>query len=436
MIINAITELVGNTPLLLIPESLHGLAHVELYAKLELFNPWGSVKDRSAMQMLAPHRKELQNGKEVIESSSGNAAKALQLIAGIDGSSLLAITNRIKVKEQADILRLVGATIEELPGKSDCYDPNDPADPALIINNRIQAAQGKYVYTDQYVNENNLKAHYEGTGKEIAEELGYVDYVIGGLGTTGSTRGIAERLRTVNPKLQAIGVVAESDDYIPGIRTRDEVMEVGLFGPSYYASIITVDSKVAVYRSLQLIRSAGLLAGPTTGAALAGAVEYLKDIKPSNEKIKAVFVACDRAEPYISYYRERKPEIFGGQSMKSWSEDLQIKLEVEVDTTAMQNLAHQKDVLIVDLRSAVSYKLSHIPGSLNIPFRQLDTQLQDGIPFSKDQTIILVCAVGEKSKLVASYLEQKGVRAHSLRGGLVSWRQDNGELQRLQHESV
>ncbi len=276
--------MIGNTPLLLIDPQIHGITETEIYAKLELFNPWGSVKDRTALGMMKKYLPKLKQGK-VIESSSGNTAKALQSLAGMHGTYLKTITNRIKVPEQKDILTLLGAQIEELPGKSDCYDPNDPNDPMILINKEMQK-DPTYIFTDQYNNPDNEAIHYETTGAEINDDLGNVDFLFAGLGTNGSVKGIANKLRENNPDLKVIGIVATKDDYIPGIRNRDEVMEVGLFQPDFFDAIIDISSKDAVDESLILIRKQGLMAGPTTGASYKGALEYLSKLPEEDRRGK------------------------------------------------------------------------------------------------------------------------------------------------------
>lgn len=124
MIIKSITECIGQTPLLLIPESVHGIFGLEMYAKLEYLNPFGSVKDRTALGILKG-----SEALDIIESSSGNTAKALGILAGLAGQKFLTVTNRIKQREIEDILRIIGVEIKNLPPGSECPDPNDPNSP-------------------------------------------------------------------------------------------------------------------------------------------------------------------------------------------------------------------------------------------------------------------------------------------------------------------
>jgi cysteine synthase B len=191
MIIKHIKETIGNTPLLKLDEKVHGLKNVNIYAKLELLNPYGSLKDRVALNILDVSKAK---GKTVIESSSGNTAKALASLCSLENIKFKTVTNRIKQPEIRQILQVLGTDIEELPGHSECPDPNDPNDPIKVIENEIAKNPNKYFYTDQYFNKKNLKAH-ENSGKEIAKDMKKVDYFFGYLGTCGSSIGIGNILK-------------------------------------------------------------------------------------------------------------------------------------------------------------------------------------------------------------------------------------------------
>ncbi len=279
MIVKKITDLIGNTPLLEINPEVHGLKNIDVYAKLELLSPFGSVKDKTAWNMLRHDLEDIINqSKTVIESGSGNTAKAIQMICSMHNIPFKIITNRVRVREVKQILQLLGTEIEELPGQSQCHDPSDPSDPAYIVNKIVTQEPDKYFYTTQYTNTKNVDAHYEMTGKEIIEDIGRVDYFIGGLGTTGSTRGTGKCLKQHNPQLQNIGIITTKGEQIPGIRSADEMYEVGLFNRTFYDSILEVSTSEALDSMLTLIRKCGIICGPTAGASFAGLLKYLRPI--------------------------------------------------------------------------------------------------------------------------------------------------------------
>lgn len=434
MIYHHITELIGNTPLFEIDPSIHGLKHIKLYAKLELFNPFGSVKDRIAWGMIRDDIAEIQRDhKTILESSSGNTAKALQALASVFGVRFKTITNRIKVPEAKGVLQVLGAEIQELPGKSDCHDPNDPNDPVVFINREIQSDPNGVYFTKQYSNLKNLKTHYETTGEEIAKELASVDYFFAGLGTTGSSRGTAEKLKESNPNLATIGIAATKRDYIPGIRNGDEILEVGLFEPSFYEEIRYVDSTQAVNSTLELIKKTGILAGPTSGACYHAALEYLKEIDATLTETKnAVFIVCDRVEWYTSYIKERRPDLFPDQAIgiracKLSDEEIEVVPTIEIADA--EKWIKENNPMIVDIRGHQSFNTLRIPNSLNVPDSHLEQILYDGKPFDDTRPILFVCPVGKKSKTAAAHAMLHGYKAFSLNSGIMGWKSANMPLE-------
>ena len=283
MLYQHITELIGNTPLLRLDPAQHRIDGVELYAKLEYCNPFGSVKDRIAWGMIRDDLDEvIRRGQTLIEASSGNTAKALQVLAAMHGLRLRALTNRAKVAEVRDLLELLGVELEELPGLSECPDPTVPDDVFSMIEKMMAERPGEFYHASQYTNQANVRTHHDTTGREIADDLGEVDFLFGGLGTTGSTRGAAAYLRAVNPRLRTIGVVSTREDFIPGIRSEAELWEVGLFEPGFYEQIVPVRSADAIDATLELAGGMaswpGLPPAPLTGrrGGTCGSSRYLR----------------------------------------------------------------------------------------------------------------------------------------------------------------
>ena len=426
MLYQHITELIGNTPLLRLDPARHGIEGVELYAKLEYCNPFGSVKDRIAWGMIREDLGQITGrGQTLIEASSGNTAKALQVLASVHGLRLRALTNRAKVGEIRDILELLGVELEELPGLSECPDPTVPDDVFSRIEKIMAERPGEFYHTSQYTNPDNVRTHHDTTGPEIAADLGTVDYLFGGLGTTGSTRGAATFLRAANPELRTIGVVSTRDDFIPGIRSEAELWEVGLFEPGFYAQIMPVRPADAIDATLELATRHGVLAGPTTGAAYWAAREYLRrHPPPAGSPRRAVVIACDRLEPYLSYIRARRPDLFG-QARHPGPGDLPddvVAAVPELPAEALAGMLADASVLCVDTRGGLAYRIGHLPGSVNMPDDYLEDMLRHGNPFPRSRTVVFVCPAGEYSRRLAAFLRQGGHDAASLAGGVVAWR--------------
>jgi cysteine synthase len=302
---NHITEIIGNTPLLRIDPAVHQLVNVELYAKLEHLNPFGSLKDRTAWGLVKDvFPQVIENKQTIVEFSSGNTAKALAILAGVHGLSFRTITNRIKVPEVYDVLKVVGAEIDTLLGNTEC--PDYEYLERLTLN-----YPGDYFHTDQYREAKNPQMHYETTGREIFDDIGSVDYLYGGLGTAGSTRGVATFLSEKNPALQNIGVVAELGHSIPGLRNIDEMAEMGIFEKNFYQDFIVVDIPHSLESMLTLIRQCGVLGGPSTGAVYQAVRQHLQEqCLHWTRPMKVVFIVCDRVEWYISYLRQHRPDLF------------------------------------------------------------------------------------------------------------------------------
>jgi rhodanese-related sulfurtransferase len=249
--------------------------------------------------------------------------------------------------------------------------------------------------------------------------------LIAGVGTAGSSYGTFQALKEANKHCQLIGLTARRHDYIPGIRSAEELWENGIFHSSEYHKLVAVTSKDAIEGMLTLIRRCGVPAGPSSGANLFGALEYLRTIDGSlTEEKVAVFFACDRMEPYLSYVKERRPDIFGlGQSTAIWRE---LSLEEVLDApslsiTKCEEWINKEAPLIVDVRSTVSYSLSHIPGALNFPLDQLSELFSYGCPFPKSRPLLFVCQQGVFTCPISAYLSLKGFKVFNLAEGMRGW---------------
>ncbi|MET9390779.1 pyridoxal-phosphate dependent enzyme [Streptomyces sp. NPDC006624] len=442
---DSVTEAIGNTPLVRIDPAVHGLRHIDLYAKLEMLNPFGSVKDRAAWSMAGPLLPEaVRQGSQVVELSSGNTAKALAVVAGMHGLRFKSVTNRMRVPEIKDLLLLLGAEIEELPGQSECLDPTATDDPLTLFHRTLSASGSAYLHTDQYFNPRNTEAHLTGTGPEIVKDLdGRVpDWFVACVGTAGSSTGVARSLREEDPSVRVVGLVAAKSDFIPGIRTIDEVQEVGLFDPETYDVMESVSADEAIEGMLTLNRRCGILGGPTGGAAYFGAVRHLRALdeelsapdEESPERRTAVFIVCDRVESYLSYVRQRRPDLLGRPPRKNSPADLSDTEVAQAPSVTVAEARRWIDTdgpLVVDLRSPYAYAALHIDGSVNIVDEMFAELVRGGLPFSRSRPVLLACPVGEQSARYAALLTRMGhPDVRSLAGGVIAWRDAGAPLVR------
>ncbi|WP_018783821.1 pyridoxal-phosphate dependent enzyme [Micromonospora sp. CNB394] len=435
---DSILDTIGDTPLVRVAPEVHGLRNIDLYAKLEMLNPFGSVKDRPAWNMAKDGLAgAIERGDSIVELSSGNTAKALAVIAAMHGLPFKSVTNRMKVPEIKDLLLLLGAQIEELPGQTECLDPTDTEDPLTRMYRMLSEEGSGYLHTDQYFNPRNLEAHRISTAQEVIKDLDGrgPDIFIACVGTAGSSTGVATVLREHNPQVAVVGLVAQKSDFIPGIRNIDEVNEVGLFDPSNYDTIEAVSAQEAIDGMLTLNRRCGMLGGPTGGAAYFGAVRHLKAIDETlTERRTAVFIVCDRVESYMSYVRQRRPDLLKQPPRPNsvgTLTDAEVAAAASVDVAQARQWIAETAPLVVDLRGAFAYAALHIENSVNIVDELFDELLHGGLPIGASRPVLLVCPVGEKSARYAALLTRMGHQdARSLRGGVVAWRDAGAPLVR------
>ncbi len=273
----------------------------QIYLKLERYNPFGSVKDRIAGEML----KALEIGdRTVVEPSSGNTGIALACVANALGI-LVEIAVPEKIPEEKKImLRFLGAKVTEV---DDALCPLFPTEGARgLVNGLIKspATKDSYVSPNQYENEINVEAHYRTTGPEIWEQTrGKIDYFFVGFGTCGTITGVGRYLKEQNPEIKIIGVEPSSPDHkLPGMKRitgLDEEFIPKILDRSVIDATVAVTDENAYRTAIELARKDGIPVGPTTGAILYVALNYAKQ-----NKGLAVAISPDDAFKYASFYRD------------------------------------------------------------------------------------------------------------------------------------
>jgi [CysO sulfur-carrier protein]-thiocarboxylate-dependent cysteine synthase len=251
-------ELVGNTPLVELPR-LSPKPEVRLYAKLEGQNPTGSIKDRVALAMV--EAADLEPGDELLEPTSGNTGISLALVARLKGYRVTCVMPENVTAERRRLLRLYGAEIAESPGA-------EGSNGAVRLAQELVEREPRFRMLFQYENEANPRAHYDGTGAEIAEALDRVDVLVAGLGTGGTLMGTGDRLRETFPD-----VVVAAAEPLPG----DPVMGLRSLSDGYVPPILDVsklDRKLLVSNeeSLEgvraLVEQEAIFAGVSSGAVV------------------------------------------------------------------------------------------------------------------------------------------------------------------------
>jgi len=261
------------TPLVRI-NRLNPYKDFSLYAKLEWMNPFGSVKDRAAWSLLRDleERGELGNGRGLVEPTSGNTGISLAALARARGHHMLAVVPNKVPREKKVLLKIAGAELDIVNDEL-CPAPGLGDGSINLAKTYAKAQSHKYVMPNQYENVHNVEAHVKTTGPEIWKQTqGRVTHLITSLGTCGTVTGTAKFLRGKNPKIKVIAVQPTEGHDVPGLRNVSQLEVSKLFDPSLVDDILEVDFNLAYTRALELSQNEGLLAGPSSGLILEGAL--------------------------------------------------------------------------------------------------------------------------------------------------------------------
>ncbi|MCX7981542.1 MAG: cysteine--tRNA ligase [Syntrophales bacterium] len=288
----SILEAIGHTPLIEI-RRLNPNKQVKILAKVESFNPGGSIKDRAALYMIegAEKRGELKPGMTILEATSGNTGIGLALVAAAKGYHLCLTMSEGVSEERKKILRALGAELIFTPAHLG-------TDGAIEVAYRLwRENPGKYFCTDQFNNPDNVRAHYEGTAEEIWEQTGgEVDYVVVALGTTGTAMGLSQKLKEYNPKIKIIGVEPYLKHRIQGLKNMKESYRPGIYDRKRLDEKINILDEDAFAMARRLVREEGLFVGMSSGAAMFVAAQKAREI----EKGVIVVIFPDGGERYLS----------------------------------------------------------------------------------------------------------------------------------------
>jgi cysteine synthase B len=271
-----------------------------LYAKLEWTNPFGSVKDRAAFEMLRDLEEKgvLGNGRGVVEPTSGNTGISLAAIGAALGHPVRAVVPERVPEEKKAILRILGA---ELDVVADALCPMPGQNGGGTINlakTHAKAQPERYVMPNQYENQQNAAAHYRTTGPEIWRQTeGKVTHVFVSLGTCGTVTGTSRFLKEKNPAVKVIAVQPSEGHDIPGLRNTSELEVSALFDPSLIDEIMEIPFELAYERVLDLCRQEGLLAGPSSGLVLEGALRAQRQ----GERGLGVMIFPDGLFKYVAH---------------------------------------------------------------------------------------------------------------------------------------
>ena len=263
---------IGGTPMVRI-NRLCPNPNVNIYAKLEGFNPTGSIKDRIALRMIEEAEQDgrLTPGKTIIEPTSGNTGIGLAIVGIVKGYPVEIVMSSAVSVERRKIIRSYGAKVILTPAK--------------------------YFMPDQFANAGNYLAHYQSTALEIWQQTGgRIDYLVCAIGTSGTLMGLSRFLKVMKPDIRVVCAQPIRGHYIQGLKNMEEAIVPDIYDPSQIDMQEMVESEEAIAMAREIIAREAIFAGMSSGAAMLAAVRTAQRIERGN----IVVVFPDRAEKYLS----------------------------------------------------------------------------------------------------------------------------------------
>lgn len=292
MIHSNILHTIGRTPLVKINNMVDKLG-VNIYAKLEGFNPTGSIKDRIAHRMIqqAENEGKLTNDKIIIEPTSGNTGIGLAMIGAAKGYKVTIVMSEGVSEERRKILRAFGAEII-------LTDKKYGTDGAIChAKDLVEKNPDKYFFPNQFSNEYNKMAHYKATGNEIWEQTnGEIDYFVSSIGTSGTIMGVGKALKENKPSIKIVCAYPEKNHYIQGLKNMEEAIVPEIYDPEQIDENITVSSEESFEIARQIVKKEGIFVGMSSGAAMLAAMKLSEKIDKGN----IVVIFPDRGDKYLS----------------------------------------------------------------------------------------------------------------------------------------
>jgi S-sulfo-L-cysteine synthase (O-acetyl-L-serine-dependent) len=296
---HSLVERIGNTPLLRLDAMTRDLPGAVLLGKAEWYNPGGSVKDRAASNIVAEARRsgQLRAGRSLLDSTSGNTGIAYAMLGAAEGFPVTLCMPENVSRERKQILQGYGANIIYT-------DPGDGSDGAICKARELIAQHpDKYFYADQYSNDANWKAHYQGTANEIWQQTqGRITHFVAMLGTSGTFVGTTRRLKELNPNVKCISLQPDSSFHgIEGAKHMPTAIVPKIYDPKLADQNLEISTEDSYSMARRLSRTAGLLVGISAAAAVVGCLKIAQDLAlKKDQEAVIVTILCDSGEKYLS----------------------------------------------------------------------------------------------------------------------------------------
>lgn len=405
-----------------------GLQHATIYAKLEWYNPFGAVKDRVAANLVRDAQQRGEHLENLVEPTSGNTGIGLAMVANARGYGFAATLSTAIPLEKRTALRLFGTDLVELDDDL-CPMPGQP-EGAMEKATELGERPG-WKELNQYANPANPQAHYLTTGPEVWRQTGgEVTHFVASLGTCGTITGAGRFLKEQDPAVQVIGVHPTQGHDIPGVRSRRALAVTDFFHPEEYDTIVEIGDEEAYALTHRLHVEESLIAGPSSGLALAGALHAV----PDEPGVIAVVIFPDNAYKYLSSFRRHLPDLFPpaqdeapAEPVNPFAVHLENAFALAKNGPDVIDVAEAKRLLdsgvaVLDVRNPPELARVRIPDAIALPLPELSSGSLDGIPSDRDTPIVTICAAGTRSLYALLLLKAQGYTdVKSVDGGMGAW---------------
>jgi cysteine synthase/rhodanese-related sulfurtransferase len=430
-VFDSILDLLSNadnpTPLVRINRILP-YKHTQVYAKLEWYNPFGAVKDRVAANLVRDAEERGIRIDQLVEPTSGNTGMGLAMISNAKGYKFTATLSLAIPSEKRGALRTFGAKLVELADEL-CPMPGAPE--GAMAKATEMAKQPGWHQLNQYKNPANPDAHFRTTGPEVWKQTqGKITHFVAGLGTCGTITGSGRFLKSKNAGVKVLGVHPREGHDIPGVRSLKQLKLADFFVPKEYDGLVEIANEEAYRLCKRLNQEESLIAGPSSGMALAGALKLV----PDEPGAVCVVMFPDNVFKYQSSIRKHLPELFAGAAPEKAPAAAGGAPEI---LNAIHDLAQASpDVIdpreaaelvrngarLIDCRFPQEFALGHIAEAENLPLDALTNGAAAGLPEDRSAPIVTICAIGKRSLAAMLLLKARGYeKVKNVRGGLQAW---------------
>jgi len=389
--------------------------HTAVYAKLEWYNPFGAVKDRIAANLV---RDAVERGiklENLVEPTSGNTGMGLAMVSNTRKLNFTATLSLAIPAEKRAALRAFGATLVEL---ADDLCPMPGAPEGAMQKATELAQQPGWHQLNQYKNPANPDAHFRTTGPEVwRQTAGKVTHFVAGLGTCGTITGTGRYLKSKNKGVKVLGVHPGDGHDIPGVRSLKALKLTDFFLPGEYDGVVEIGNAEAYRFCKRINQEESIIAGPSSGMALAGALKLV----PDEPGATCVVMFPDNIFKYTGSIRKHLPELFASEKPGAAVVPVEPSANDVIEPVDVVTRV-RGGAMLLDVRTDEEYRGGHIAEAMNLSLQAIQAGATAGLPADKKTAIVTICGVGKRSLAACQLLKNLGYEnTKSSRGGMQAW---------------